>query len=396
MKKSLFTLCFFISGLLGIQAQEQNLNAAGKLLQSDSRLLIGGYGQIDYNQPLAAGTFRSGHLDVHRLVMLFGYKFSERVQFVTEIEFEHVKDVYIEQAFLDYKVNSFLTLRGGLLLVPMGIINIYHEPPTFNGVERPLIDKYIVPTTWREIGIGATGNIIDASLKYEIYVMNGFKSYDNGATLSGSSGLRGGRQKGAESFIFSPNFAGRIEHYGLRGLSIGLSGYKGKTQSDAYEGLSMNDSPAVAAADSSVVNVSMLGLDGRFGMKGWQFRGQLYVAGIGNTQAYNAFTGGDGGMNNLGSGLLGYYLEGAYDLFHLFEKQDTELILFARWEQFDTHWKVEDGTDDNPSYNRSVITTGLGWKMHPGAVFKTDLQLMRSEAETSFSTTLNMGIGLWF
>jgi hypothetical protein len=34
------------------------------------------------------------------MVMLFGYQFSEKVQYISEVEFEHVKEVYIEQAFL--------------------------------------------------------------------------------------------------------------------------------------------------------------------------------------------------------------------------------------------------------------------------------------------------------
>ena len=41
----------------------------------------------------------------------------------------------------------------------MGIQNLYHEPPTFNGVERTNVDKYIVPTTWREMGTGVTGSL---------------------------------------------------------------------------------------------------------------------------------------------------------------------------------------------------------------------------------------------
>ncbi len=52
-------------------------------------------------------------MDVHRLVLLFGYKFSPRVSFITEIELEHVSEVYVESAFLNYKVNDWLSLRGG-------------------------------------------------------------------------------------------------------------------------------------------------------------------------------------------------------------------------------------------------------------------------------------------
>ena len=116
---------------------------------------LGGYGEILYNQPDNA----NGELDVQRLVLLFGYKFDERVQFITEIEFEHVKEVYVEQAFINYNLTEGLNLRAGLMLVPMGIINEFHEPTTFNGVERPSLDNAIVPTTWREIGIGASRDL---------------------------------------------------------------------------------------------------------------------------------------------------------------------------------------------------------------------------------------------
>ncbi|NND24585.1 MAG: hypothetical protein HKO00_01055, partial [Flavobacteriaceae bacterium] len=158
-------------------------NAAQTILNTTlSRgITVGGYAQIDYNQPEGL----NGNLDVHRLVMLFGYKFNDRVQFVTEIEYEHVKEVYIEQAFLSYNVNPNLNIRGGLMLVPMGIVNEYHEPTTFNGVERPNVDKSIVPSTWREIGIGVTGKFNEISLAYQAYLFNGFASVINDKVLGG-------------------------------------------------------------------------------------------------------------------------------------------------------------------------------------------------------------------
>ncbi len=227
----------------------------------------------------------SGTLDVHRLVMLFGYNFNERLKFVSEIEYEHVKEVFVEQAFLQYKLNNYINLRGGLMLIPMGIINEYHEPPTFNGVERPMVDKYIAPTTWRELGLGISGNIIEASLKYQLYVVNGFNGYDGNATLNGKNGLRKGRQKGADSYISSPNFTGKAEYYGIRGLNIGLSGYLGKTQSTAYDKLERNDDIAIKSADSTVVGVSMVGLDLRYQLKGLALRGQLIYSSLDNTTA---------------------------------------------------------------------------------------------------------------
>ena len=186
-------------------------NIANGMLISDRKLNIGGYAQIDYNQTFGNNTHYNGKLDAHRLVLLFGYRFTNKLSFVTEIEVEHVKEVYVEQAFLNYALNTYINFRGGLLLIPMGIINEYHEPPTFNGVERPLIDAFIVPTTWREIGLGITGTIPEISMRYQAYLVNGFKSYQDGNVyISGKSGLRSGRQKGAESFITFPNFTARV------------------------------------------------------------------------------------------------------------------------------------------------------------------------------------------
>jgi len=242
-------------------------NLADKLLASGSPLTIGGYGEVHYHQPFSSDTRMNGELDVHRMVILFGYQFSERTRFITELEFEHVSEVYVEQAFLQHKLSRAINLRAGLLLIPMGIVNEYHEPTTFNGVERPLIDNKLAPTTWREAGAGFSGTIQSAALKYQAYVVNGFNGYDGTARLNGKSGLRGGRQKGASSYISSPNFTGKLEYYGIRGLNVGLSGYWGDTQSTLYDGIKKDDDAALAKADSSVVGISMVGLDARYNLK---------------------------------------------------------------------------------------------------------------------------------
>jgi hypothetical protein len=166
------------------------INSAEKLLSQNGKLQIGGYGEVHFNQPLNPETRENAILDVHRIVLLVGYHFDKKTQFVTELEFEHVTELYVEQAFLQYKLNKFINLRGGLLLVPMGIINEYHEPTTFHGVERPMIDKYIAPTTWREIGFGATGSILPAYIRYQIYLMTGLNGFDGTARLSGSNPFR--------------------------------------------------------------------------------------------------------------------------------------------------------------------------------------------------------------
>ncbi len=402
----LFRIAILVTGLFlygyqsiaqvgGVNQNTLN-NSASRLIMSDKKLTIGGYGQIDYNQPFGGNSIQNGKLDIHRLVLLFGYNFNSKLSFVTEIEVEHVVEVYIEQAFVNYSFNTYLNLRGGLMLIPMGIINEYHEPPTFNGVERPLIDKYIVPTTWREIGLGLTGTIPEISLRYQAYLVNGFKSYDGQAKLSGKYGLRKGRQKGAESIMRTPGLAARIEYFGLLGLNFGLSGYFGKTQSTLYKQIEKSNATEIVQADSSVVGVNMLGFDVRYQLKGFQFRGQFYYTVLSNTQQYNNFTVDEGTLNDVGSSMFGYYLEAAYNVFQPSEKIKSELITFVRFTNYDTQMTIEDGLTQNDAYNVTAFTTGLGWKIIPSVVLKVDVQFIQPKGSDSFNKVFNAGIGLWF
>ncbi len=382
-------MCLTVSAAIAQNQTSEVKNAAESLLQSGPRLSIGGYAQIDFNQPVSDGKRYNSTLDIHRLVLLFGYRFSERTSFVSEIELEHVSEVYVEQAFLNHEFLPWLNLRGGLMLVPMGIINEYHEPPTFNGVERPNLDNKLVPTTWREIGLGFSGRFDAASLKYQAYVMNGFNGYDGAAKFRGSDGFRKGRQKGAESFMSSPTLAARLDYYGIPGLKLGVSTYNGKSQSTLYDGLDENDENAKVIADSSVVGINMLGLDARYRNGGLEARGQFNFAGISNSDAYNGYTGSD-----IGSRMLGWYLEAGYDLLHG-NQNGQRLVPFVRYERYNTHAKTEGSLVKNESYDRTDITIGAGWWLTSGTVLKADYQFFSNSADTK-SGQFNLGIGIWF
>ncbi len=281
-------------------------------------------------------------------------------------------------------------MRAGLLLAPMGIINEYHEPNTFNGVERPYIDKYIAPTTWREIGVGLAGTYLPANIRYQAYLMNGFNGYDGVAKFSGKDGLRKGRQKGAESYMSSPNIALKLEYFGIRNLNIGLSGYFGKSQSVLY------DEVDESIADSSVVNIAMLGADFRYANNGWQLKGQFYYNSLGNTKEYNEFTGNNGSLNTLGSSMIGYYAELGYNLFRLSDQIKDELIPFVRYEAYDTQNTIDQGVVRSPSNAATILTSGLTWKITPKVAFKSDLQFVKKKSDDKSSTIFNAGFGLMF
>jgi hypothetical protein len=368
---------------LGVDHHLQ-MNTAQRLLSGNNgkAVTLGAYGELTYNQPEGA----NGELDVQRLVLFLGYKFDDRTQFVTEIEIEHAEEIFIEQVFVNYAIGENVSLRGGLMLIPMGIVNEYHEPTTFNGTERPAVDNVIVPTTWRELGVGVTGRFPDASVGYQAYILNGFKSAaadgEEGVKgfLNGSNGLRGGRQKGIKSTVGSPTFSTKVEYYGLPGLRMGLSGYFGKTQA----------TDEVEQLDGATIGISMVGFDVRYAFKKITARGQFNYASLSDTQVYNSLTGQD-----LGSALLGYYGEVAYNILPLGVKQ--RLFAFARYEKYDTHASTNGMLVRNDAYNRTDITTGLSYHIAQGVVIKGDYQFRDNNvANGNVANRLNFGIGVWF
>ena len=391
MQKLNLILCLLLVSFTAAQTKtdsitlipQSQLNAAQRLLSGNygSAVTVGAYGEMLYNQPEGD----NGELDVQRLVLLFGYRFDEKTQFVTEIELEHVNEVFVEQAFVNYAVGSNVSLRGGLMLVPMGIINEFHEPTTFNGTERPAMDNAIVPTTWREIGIGVAGRLNDISLGYQAYVFNGFKSTEADGEggisgfLQGSNGLRNGRQKAIQSTIDSPTLSLKFDYYGVPGLRLGLSGYFGKTQAE----------DDIEQIDGANIGISMIGLDARYAYQRFTARGQFVHASLSDTDLYNTLTG-----NDLGSALQGFYVEGAYNLLPLIKKQ--KLFAFARYEKFDTHADTAGDLIANEAYDRTDVTTGLTYHIAPGVVIKGDYQFRSNASDTDIEDRLNFGIGVWF
>lgn len=377
IKVILITLMFSVIGYSQENSTTTIKNSGERLLGHNisNNVTIGGYAQIDYNEPNGS---KVGKLDIHRMVFLFGYKFNDKVSFISEIEYEHVEEVFVEQAYIKYKASENMNVLAGLMLVPMGIINEFHEPPTYYGVERPNVDNFIVPTTWRELGIGISGRIDNASLKYQAYIFNGFKSYVDGVgILRGTDGLRKGRQKGAESVVSSPNLSVKLDYYGILGLRVSLSGYFGKTQTDD------------TSIDASTVGISMIGFDARYKYNNLELRGQYITTNLSDTENYNVLTGQD-----LGSKMNGFYAEMAYG-FEL--KGEEKITPFLRYEKYNTHANTEGSLVTNEAFDRNELIFGLNYKVADGAAFKIDYQLMDNAifgSETS--KQFNAGIAIWF
>ena len=191
------------------------------------RLHIGGYAELHINDRDADNSdFDTKEIDLHRLVLFFGWDFTERIRFYSELEIEHNGveadpgpldgEVEIEQAYVEFDLTDDSSVLGGVFLLPIGIINLVHEPPTFYGVERPVLDNVIIPTTWWEGGAQYThrwGN----GLEWNIAFHSGLKIPTTG---SNAFRVRSGRQKVSEADFDDQAVTTRLIYTGIPGLVL--------------------------------------------------------------------------------------------------------------------------------------------------------------------------------
>jgi hypothetical protein len=189
---------------------------------------IGGYGELHFNHVNAEDPSKDfTEADFHRFVLFFGHEFSDRMRLVTEFELEHalVKDtedgsnggeIELEQAYIEWDLNDNHWTRGGVFLVPVGILNETHEPTTFYGVERNDVENIIIPSTWWEAGIAGGGRYANG-LSWDAAVHTGLEMPTDG---SSAFRVRSGRQKVSNANADCLAYSLRLRYTGLPGLEL--------------------------------------------------------------------------------------------------------------------------------------------------------------------------------
>ena len=364
---------------LAVPLTPHRLNA-----QESETTSVGGYGEVHYTNATGANT--PGVVNVRRFVLYLAHTFSEKLAVRSELELEDAKieggqaggEVALEQLYLDYLISPAFTIRAGLVLPPVGIVNEIHEPPTFNGVDRPSFDQNVIPTTWREIGVGAVGAIPGSSgLSYRVYLVNGLKADG----FSAASGIRGGRQEGREASFANPSVTGRLE-WARPGLRLGGS---------FWYGGSANQDPLLGAGtfDNAVALVSA---DARYDVGPFMFRGVVANIGVADADAIDAAFG-----TQVGSRIAGGYIEAAYNVLSAFAPASAQrLNAFLRYENFDTQAGVPEGVVKDEALARRITTFGLSYKPIYNVVFKGDYQLQRNKAGIGEGELLSLGVGYQF
>ena len=352
--------------------------------QDSESTSVGGYGEVHYTN--ATGPNTPGVVNVRRFVLYLAHSFSEKLAVRSELELEDAKieggeaggEVALEQLYLDYLISPAFSMRAGLVLPPVGIVNEIHEPPTFNGVDRPTFDQVVIPTTWREIGVGAVGAIPgSAGLSYRLYLMNGLKA----AGFTAASGIRGGRQEGKEASFANPSVTGRLE-WARPGLRLGGSfWYGGSANQDSLLG--------TGAFDNAVALVSA---DARYDVGPFMFRGVVAHISVADADAIDAVY-----ATQVGSRIAGGYIEAAYNVLSALAPASAQrLNAFLRYENFDTQAGVPAGVVKDETLARRITTFGLSYKPIYNVVLKGDYQLQRNKAGVGEGELLALGVGYQF
>jgi hypothetical protein len=346
---------------------------ASKVYGRERGVSIGGYAEANYRN-FIGDSDAADRADFLRLVAYLGYKFTDSIVFNTEIEFEHATtgdtgngsgEVSVEFATLDFLLRDWANIRAGLVLLPMGFVNELHEPPFYFGVNRPEVERRIIPSTWRENGVGIFGTAFAETLSYRAYVVNGFN-----ARGYGPSGLRGGRQKGNRALAEDLAFVARADWSPTPELLLGGSVYNGDAGQD--------QEIAIMGADVGIPNArtTILEAHAQYRRGLFQARGLFttaFVDDAGDLTDALLLTGDLDAGEAIAERMMGYYGELAYDVWPwLRPDSDKSLEPFVRVEFVNTQEEMPSGLSADRSEQEYIYTFGASFRPHPNVVLKAD------------------------
>jgi hypothetical protein len=335
---------------------------------SSSKSTVGGYGELHINSVKDGDKATKTTADFHRFVLFYGYNFSDKWSFKSEVELEHnyVKDgngeLELEQAYIDYHHSDQFGFRAGVVLAPVGYINEIHEPPTFFGLERPSFDKYILPTTWFDNGASIYGRI-NEQFVYNITIMGGL----DGDALGNNQGIRSGRTKGynddMDGYNYNnPTWIARADYIGLEGLNVGAS-------------YTFNNARRMVGAG---IAVNLIDLHAKYNIDNIHAKAQFGLISYNDQLDFKTT---EGILAELG-----------YDLI----KGEEMLAPFFRYEDLNRQKDHIDKATEEKSHV-SIITFGASYKPLSQVVFKADYSIEKSKIENATSKKIfGLGVGYMF
>ena len=342
-----------------------------------------GYGELNFTRPKnnIAGT----EATARRAVLGFGYQFNERTRFAAELEVEHAvvsKDdsgeVAFEQLYVEHDISDGLSAKMGLFLLPVGYMNETHEPTRYYGVTRNLVETAIIPSTWRELGIGFRGTQ-DSGLRWDAGVVTSFDltKWPTDSAESKESPLGAIHQEGQKAKAASLGYYGALNFDGVPGVNFGGSLFQG--------GIGQKQ-PTIASPNASV---TLAEVHTKWQVGSWDLSA---LAAQGRFHDVSAFNASGNGVNPLPDQFRGWYAQAAY---RLWRKGDTSLVPFTRYERINTALGFSGlgGLAPANDPDTKVWTVGASYYLHPQVVVKMDVQKYQNNSALD---RFNMGLGFHY
>ncbi len=342
-----------------------------------SKTQLGGYGEVHYNNLNNDSNATDAKpdidkVDLHRFVLFVNHQFNEKTRFYSELEVEHSlvgdgKDgeVEIEQAYIEHDYAANHSLKAGLFLIPVGILNETHEPNTFYGTERNSVEKNIIPVTWWEAGLASSGEIAPG-FNYDVALTSGLGLDVETSTSKATYKIRSGRQKVSNAKADAFAYTGRIKYTAIPGLELAATL---QYQEDLYQ-----DEFIAANGNSTEVDALLYELHAVYQRDGFGLRA-LYAS-------WDI----DSAINDVKDGAdeqTGWYIEPSYRI-------NENWGIFARFSE----WDNTAGASADSEYQQTDI--GVNYWLAPTVVLKADYQTQEAPAGKDEFNGLNLGVGWSF
>ncbi len=332
--------------------------AASKVYKSKSPLSIGGYGEMYYASKEDAANIA----DIYRFVPYIGYRFNDKIVLNVELEFEHggakpgdgeYGYAVIEFMYLDFMLNDAFGVQVGNVLVPMGLTNLRHEPTLFNTVQRPNVEKALIPSTWNSNGAIAYGAIGESGFTYNAGII---QALDLDNSNSGKAGqIRSGRSGTGKSTYNNTAAVGRLDYIGTPGLMVGASAYYGSATQGSVSG----------------ATALMYDVHATYENSGFKVKAMYTATKIDDADKIAAVNTNESSIKDAN----GYFVNLEYDVLNTISA-DYKLPVFVQYDYINPTDSVVDSTDASVGVDTgaesATTTVGINFFPHEQVVVKMD------------------------
>ena len=355
---------------------------------SEPRVNLFGYGEMYYTRPRRANVDQTAMATARRGVLGFAYRFNERTRFAAELEIENAVasagdqgEVAFEQLYVEHDLGADLSLKAGLFLMPLGYLNETHEPTRYMGVMRNQVETAIIPSTWREMGVGLQGRN-DQGWRWNTGLVTSFNlshwpTEAAGRADTQASPLGAIHQEGQLANATDLATYGVLNYDGQTGWNLGGGWFEGGV--------------GQKRPDSTYGNAKLRLMEAHatWQVQRWTLSGVSAVGQFRGVEALNA----SGIANPVPQQFRGWYAQASY---RAWQKGEQSLVPFARYERLNTavaYAGVPLGLTPNLEPDTRTVTAGLSFYLHPQVVLKADVQHFIHQSALD---RVNLGLGFHY